>query len=129
MIWVFAGSLAAVLALAGVARLLALGPDEPVTAERAAAAAEARLIGFTARHAVAATDGRAALVLGAGGEAALVKASGVELALRRLAWPLDWHRQGESIVIDSGEAMFGRVTLPCDDALLTRLSGPRDTLD
>lgn len=126
MILLLGGSLVAVLALAGIAWWLGLGRPDPITQERARAAAEARLLNFRAAAAHVAADGRSALVLGAAREAALVKASGVEVAVRRVRWPLDWRQDGEAIIIESGEAMFGAVRLTLADAerrqLLTTLS-------
>ena len=104
------GSLLAILALAGIARWLRLGEsriDSPATACRFA---EEALVAFKARAALVGTDGAGAVVVGSTG-LALVKRHGAQVAVRRLVAPLRLTEAVEGVTIDSGERMFGTVTL------------------
>ena len=104
------GSIAAILALAGIARLLRLGESriaDPATARRLA---ENALAGFVAGEALVGSDGGAAIVAGAGAVAVL-KRHGAHVAVRRLIPPLTVGEAVEGASIDTGERMFGRVVL------------------
>jgi hypothetical protein len=104
------GSLAAVLLLAWIARLLKLGESRIADAETARRMAEDALSGFVARAALVGTNGAAALVLGNDG-IALLKRHGAKVAVRRLGRPL-WRRPSpEGVTIETGEKMFGSVLL------------------
>jgi hypothetical protein len=104
------GSLGAVLVLAWIARLLRLGESRITDDETAAHLAEAMLAGFVARDALVSTDGSAALVLG-NGAIAVLKRHGARVAARRMVPPL-WRRASpEGVTIETGERMFGPVTL------------------
>lgn len=104
------GSLAAVLLLAWIARLLKLGESRIADAETARRMAEEALSGFVARAALVGTNGAAALVLGNDG-IALLKRHGARVAVRRLGRPL-WRRPSpEGVTIETGEKMFGAVLL------------------
>lgn len=104
------GSLAAVLLLAWIARLLKLGESRIADAETARRMAEEALSGFVARAALVGTNGAAALVLGTDG-IALLKRHGAKVAVRRLGRPL-WRRPSpEGVTIETGERMFGAVLL------------------
>ena len=111
MNWVqLGGSLAAVLLLAWIARLLKLGEGRIADEETAAEMAESALAGFKAREALVSTDGSAALVLG-NGSIAVLKRHGAKVAARRMVPPL-WRRpSAEGVTIETGERMFGPVTL------------------
>jgi hypothetical protein len=111
MNWVqLGGSLAAVLLLAWIARLLKLGESRISDAETARRMAEEALPGFDARAAVVGTNGAAALVLGNAGIAVL-KRHGAKVAVRMLARPI-WRRPSpEGVTIETGEKMFGSVLL------------------
>ncbi|MDP5279959.1 hypothetical protein Q9Q95_13575 [Sphingomonas sp. DG1-23] len=105
-----AGSLAAVLVLAWVARLLKLGESRIADGDTARRMAEEALSGFVARAALVGTNGAAALVLGNDG-IALLKRHGAKVAARRLGRPL-WRRPSpEGVTIETGERMFGPVLL------------------
>lgn len=125
MLALLGGSLVAVLALGAIAWWLGLGKPDAITPDQAREVAEARLLGFRAGEVHVSTDGRAAIVLGADRDAAIVKTAGVQVAVRRLAWPVDWRQDGETIIVESGEAMFGNVRLALGEAdrraLLTAL--------
>jgi hypothetical protein len=104
------GSLVAILVLAGIARMLKLGESRIADADIACGFAEDALAGFVAREALVGTDGRAALVAG-NGTFALLKRHGAQVAVRRLVSPLTLREAVEGVAIDSGERLFGPVTL------------------
>jgi hypothetical protein len=105
-----AGSLVAILVLAWIARLLKLGESRISDEETAARMAEELLDGFVAREALVSTDGSAALVRGNDGIVVL-KRHGARVAARRMVPPL-WRRPSpEGVTIETGERMFGAVTL------------------
>lgn len=104
------GSLAAILGLAYVSRLLKLGEGRIADADSASRIAEDALAGFVAREALVSHDGAAALVLGTD-TIAVLKRHGANVAVRRLVPPL-WRRDvPEGVTIETGERMFGPVTL------------------
>jgi hypothetical protein len=105
-----AWSLVAVLALAVIARALRLGESRISDAATAREMAQEALVAFEARAAVVSTDGSAALVAG-GGAIAVLKRHGAKVAVRRLVSPLQLSEAVEGVTIDTGERMFGRVTL------------------
>lgn len=104
------GSLAAILALAGIARWLKLGESRIADADTACRMAEEALVAFHARAAMVGTDGAAAVVAGSTG-IALLKRHGAQVAVRRLIPPLSLREAVEGVTIDSGERWFGSVTL------------------
>lgn len=111
MNWVqFAGSLAGVLGLASIAYLLKLGEARIDDAARARLMAEDMLAGFVARAAIVGTDGNSALVAG-NGAIAILKRHGAKVAARRLLPPLKLRTAVEGVAVDTGERMFGAVTL------------------
>lgn len=113
------GSLAAVLALAGVAWALRLGGGGIANGQAAKTAAEEALSGFVSVDAILAEDGQAALVTGGDGSVALLKLHGAQIAARRLQPPLLIARSDGLAHIDSGERGFGRIAIPDSDKLLT----------
>jgi len=104
------GSLAAILMLAWVARLLRLGESRITDPEMAKATAEAMLAGFEARDALLSGDGNAAIVSGNAGIAVL-KRHGAKVAVRRLVPPLALRPAVEGVRVETGESFFGGVTL------------------
>jgi hypothetical protein len=118
-----AGSLAAVLALGGMAWALGLGGGAIGGEEEAMRIAADDLVGFAPEQAFVSEDGHAALVLG-GGEAALLKQHGAQVAARRIPSPQVAPISG-GVRIASGDRMFGEVVLKLDedarDKLLTML--------
>jgi len=105
-----AGSIVAILVLAGVARLLRLGESRINTAEDARRIAEEMLAGFDAHAALVSQDGGAALVAG-NGAIAVLKRHGAQVAARRLLPPLRVHAAVEGVTVETGERLFGSVTL------------------
>jgi hypothetical protein len=103
-------SLAAVLALGLVARLLRLGESRISTPAQAREMAEQMLVGFESRAALVSRDGSGALVAG-NGAFALLKRHGANVAARRLIAPLRLREAVEGVTVISGERRFGDVTL------------------
>ncbi len=117
---VLAGSLAAILALAGIAWLLRLGRDGKVEdAGAAARAAEDALAGFRAEGAIFSDDDQAAIVAGAEGRVAVVKCHGANLAVREVRWAAV-RSTYEGIEVETGDRRFGLVTLKGVDVLDVR---------
>lgn len=104
------GSVLAILALAGVARLLKLGESRIGGEDDARRFAEEALVGFTAGRALVSGDGGAALVAGPGAIAVL-KRHGAKVAVRRLIPPLRVYEAVEGATVQTGERLFGPVTL------------------
>jgi len=104
------GWLAAVLLLAWIARVLRMGEGRITDATTAAGFAEGALAGFRAGRALVGTDGAAALVAGDAGIAVL-KRHGARVAVRRLIPPLRLRVAVEGVTVDTGERLFGAVTL------------------
>jgi hypothetical protein len=111
MSWLeLSGSVTAVLVLAVLAWALKLGQSKIVDAPTACRLAEEMLAGFVARRAIVSQDGSAALVAG-NGTIAVLKRHGARVAARRLIPPLRIREAVEGVTIDTGERMFGPVTL------------------
>ena len=125
---VFGGSLAAVLALGGVAAWLKLGGVDRSLGDAAEAmrAAEDALSGFDAIAAAVGADGRAALVIGAEARVAVLKAHGARVVAREIGWR-DVRSTERGIVIETAERGFGAVTLSGVDALDIRRLAPQLT--
>lgn len=81
--WLVAGSLAAVLLLAGIARLLGLGGVTSLTCEEAVALADALVPGFEGRVAIVSTDGHRAAVAAGAGDLVLIEPLGARFRARR----------------------------------------------
>lgn len=103
-------SLAGVLGLALVARLLRLGESRIASADDACRIAEEMLAGFVAGRAIVSRDGNAALVAG-NGTVAVLKRHGAHVAARRLVPPIAIRDAVEGATIETGERLFGAVTL------------------
>ncbi|MFA5970417.1 MAG: hypothetical protein WC816_14380 [Sphingomonas sp.] len=103
-------SIVGVLGLAAVARLMRLGESRIANADNAAERAEALLAGFVARRAIVSHDGNAALVAG-NGAIAILKRHGAHVAARRLIPPLRLTEIPEGVRVETGERLFGAVTL------------------
>ena len=108
---VLAGSLAAVLVMAGAAWLLGLGGAKLADADDARRTAEELLPGFTAGEARVDSTGEAAAVFGSAGDVAMVRRHGARFVARRLPRPLSVEQQGERLVVASCERRFGPVTM------------------
>ena len=119
-----AGSIAAILALAGIAWALRLGRDARIASpEEAADAAETALAGFEAADVVLGADGAGALAVGADGRLAAIKRHGARAAVREVRWAAV-RPTPDGAVVETGERRFGTVLLAGVDALdLRRLAG------
>jgi hypothetical protein len=104
------GSATAVLVLAMLAWALKLGQSKIADSQTACRLAEEMLAGFVARRAIVSQDGSAALVAG-NGTIAVLKRHGARVAARRMIPPLRVRQAIEGVTIDTGERMFGPVTL------------------
>jgi hypothetical protein len=120
---VLAGSLAAILMLAGAAYLLRLGANAKIDGpDEAIAAAETALAGFAVADLVIGADGAGALAVGEDGRLAAIKLHGTRPAVREVRWSAV-RAAAEGTVIETGERRFGAVTLKGVDALdLRRLA-------
>ena len=105
-----AGSIVAILALAGIARVLKLGESRIADADTARRMAEEALAGFVGGRALVSGDGGAALVEGQG-TIAVLKRHGARVAVRRLVPPLRIYEAVEGATVQTGERLFGPVTL------------------
>lgn len=125
MTWIIlAASLAAVLALAGVAWALRLGRDKKIdSAEEAAEAANAALAGFRTAGAVVGADGAAALAVDSGGRVAVCKRHGARVAVREVAWSAI-RATAEGMRVETGEWRFGAVTVTGVNVLDVRRLSP-----
>jgi uncharacterized protein involved in type VI secretion and phage assembly len=98
------------LGLAAVARLLRLGESRIGDADQARRIAEDMLAGFEARRALVSGDGNAAIVAG-NGTIAVLKRHGAQVAARRLLPPLVLRPAVEGVQVETGERLFGAITL------------------
>ena len=105
-----AGSIAAILALAGIARWLRLGESRIGSIAEAREIAEDMLVGFRAHDALVSLDGGAAIVAG-NGAIAVLKRHGARVVARRLLPPLSLGVAVEGVTVRAGERLFGDVTL------------------
>jgi len=103
-------SIVAILALAGVARMLRLGESRIGGEDAARRFAEEALAGFVAGRTLVSGDGNAALVEGQG-TIAVVKRHGAHVAVRRMVPPLTVREAVEGATVETGEKLFGPVTL------------------
>jgi hypothetical protein len=122
-----AGSLAAILILAGLAWALKLGRaghegtiDDP---ESAVCAAEEALAGFAASGALVGEDRAAALAVGEHGRVAVIKRHGARLAVREVRWS-QVRATHDGILIETGDRRFGAVTVRGVDVLDVRRLAP-----
>ncbi|MBS0480295.1 MAG: hypothetical protein JSR79_13500 [Proteobacteria bacterium] len=104
------GSVVAIFALAGIARMLKLGQSRIASEDDARRFAEEALVGFEAGRALVSGDGGAALVAGRGAIAVL-KRHGAKVAARRLVPPLIVREAVEGATVETGERLFGPVVL------------------
>jgi hypothetical protein len=110
MSWLLlAGSLAGVLGIVWIARLLKLGGMAIVSNVEACRIAEEGETGFAAEAVVVSSDGSAALVRGQDGTLILLKVHGANIATRRLSRPLTTIIDDGDATVVTGERMFGDV--------------------
>ena len=103
-----------VLGLVAITRALGLGRRGPLTDAETRDAAAAAFLPARPDRSFVSNDGRAAVVAADDGRLCLVKRHGTHPATRLLTRPVAHRWDGDAIVIDPGERMFGevRLTLP-----------------
>ncbi len=112
--FVLGGSIVAILLLAGTVWAFRLGGLMGLDEASARHEAEAAIAGFEGVSAAVSKAGDAALVEGRIGFA-LVRAHGAHHVVRPLLAG-QIHVEGDSLIADSGEAIFGRTTLELGEA-------------
>lgn len=128
-----AGSLVAILLLAGLARWLRLGGTPVLGSDDAVRrAADEVEVGFDPITVARDTEGRAALARDAAGRIMVIKRHGNRFAGRVLTPAASARLQGAAaLAVDCGEARFGQVVLALPDAeawadAINALSSPQD---
>lgn len=121
MVLQFGGSLLAVLALAGLARLLRLGGTPALRDESAAARAASEVEdGFEAHRITLDRKGAAALLRDAEGRIMVIKRHGNRFAGRVLTGAASAREEVDALVVDPGPGIdatrFGTVRLALKDA-------------
>lgn len=113
----FLSSLVAILALAGLARWLKLGPEPRLSDEVAArAAADEAVSGFAPIAIALDREGRGALLRDANGRVLLLRPHGVHFAGRVLTGMARTRVEEDTLIIDTGERRYGSARLLLDDA-------------
>ena len=112
----FLGSLAAILALAGVAWWMKLGPQIRLSSEdEARDAANEAVDGFAAQDIALDSEGRGALVSDAAGRILLLRPHGTHLAGRILTSHAHATIEDGAIVVDTAERRYGTARLAITD--------------
>ena len=112
----FAGSLVAILALAGIAWWLKLGPEPRLADDEAARiAADEAVSGFEPIAIGRDRDGRGAVMRDAAGRVLLLRPHGGHFAGRLLSGETRVRRDGDALEIDPGERRYGPARLVLDD--------------
>nr|WP_202390316.1 hypothetical protein [Tsuneonella aeria] len=112
----FAGSLAAIAALAFIALKLGLGGDRRIRDEEdLRELAEEALCGFDPVEVAIDRAGLAAIARDAGGRIMLLRRHGAHFAARLLSPPVRNRLDGAALVVESGERLFGPVRLDLGD--------------
>ena len=112
----FLGSLAAILALAGLAWWMKLGPEPRLADEDAArAAADEAVSGFIPAAIGLDRDGRGALMRDAEGRVLLLRPHGVHFAGRMLTPLASATIDGDALLVDTAEKRYGAARLVLGD--------------
>ncbi|WP_291179035.1 hypothetical protein [Erythrobacter sp.] len=112
----FLGSLVAILALAGLAYWLKLGPAPRLDSEDAARlAADEAVSGYEPVAIGLDREGRGAVMRDAAGRVLLLRRHGVHFAGRLLTPAARARAKGEALVIDTAEKRYGVARLLLDD--------------
>lgn len=112
-----AGSLVAILALAGIARWLKLGKPVPISSlDEARLAAKEAVHGFDAIELAVDRDGRGAILRDTAGRILLLKQHGNKFAGRILGGHARAAAKGNLLNIESGEKRFGVIAILVDGA-------------
>ena len=112
----FLGSLAAILALAGLAYWLKLGPSPKFGNEDAVRAAAAEAVdGFKASLIAIDREQGKALACDDAGRVMLLRGHGTHFAARLLSPMASARMDGDELIIDTAEKRFGSARLAIDD--------------
>ena len=112
----FLGSLVAILALAGLALWLKLGPEPKLESEAdARAAAEEAVSGFEPKEVALDSEGRGALLRDATGRILLLRPHGTHFAGRLLTPDASMDVDGQVLFVDTAEKRFGAAQLTLDN--------------
>ena len=112
----FLGSLIAILALAGIALWLKLGPQPRIESpEEARIAADQAVSGFDPVEIGLDRNGRGAIMRDTAGRLLLLRPHGSHFAGRILTPLAKLSHDGEQLVIDTGERRYGAFTLALKD--------------
>ena len=112
----FLGSLVAILALAGLALALRLGPAPRLKDEQAArAAADEAVSGFDPVDIALDRGGAGALMRDAAGRILLLRQHGSHFAGRVLTGAAQVSRDGDALLIDTAEKRYGTARLEIPD--------------
>ncbi len=122
-IWLFAGSLVAVLLLAQCTAWFGLGGD--IRLDHAAARHIAEDNGFAALAIVVDRSGIGAIARDAAGRHLLIRRHGTHFVTRVLHPPLDARLDKSALTLGTGERAFGRVTLDLGDQAAVWAAGLR----
>lgn len=113
----FIGSLIGILALAGLAMWLKLGPAPTLASEEEARfAADEAVSGFVPTRIGLDRDGRGAIMRDAAGQLLLLRPHGTKFAGRILSPNARMQLAGDQLTIDTAERRYGAYTLALDDA-------------
>ncbi len=116
-IYAFLVALLAIAILAGLARGLKLGGN-PILRDDAAVRKAAGEVedGFEARTISISRDGKAALASDGSGRVMVIKRHGNQFAGRILSNAASAHEEVDGLIVDCGEAFFGKVRLSLSDS-------------
>lgn len=113
----FLGSLVAILALAGIAWWLKLGPERRLLDEQAARVAAGEAVdGFAPVATALDEQGRGALLRDAANRILLLRPHGTHFAGRLLTSAATARLEDDTLVVDTAEKRYGAATLRIDDA-------------
>ena len=116
-IYVFGGSLVAIVVLAGIARWLKLGGKPVLRDEEAVRHAAGEVEdGFDASKVSISRDGAAALAADASGRIMVIKRHGNQFAGRILTPTASVREEVDGLIVDCGETRFGPVRMSLSDA-------------
>lgn len=111
----FGGSLLAIFAVYAIARALKLGGEPRLLDNEAVKLAASEVEdGFIAQRTAIARGGAAALTADAEGKILLIKRHGNHFAGRILTCDARVHEEVDAIIVDCGDARFGKVRLSLD---------------
>lgn len=113
----FIGSLVAILALAGLARWLRLGPEARLESDAAVrVAADEAVSGFVPVAISRDAQGRGALMRDASGRILLLRPHGTHIAGRLLSPATSARIEGDTLIVNTSEKRYGAARLRLADA-------------